>query len=1150
MAEYVGLSKPILINSQNVNVDYLYGPYTSLSLALSSIAPALRSVGKTVGVIENNIVVEYTFKGGITDADLIKKVPDTLTKADVTTIVDSAISEISSKPSVIDSDEQLVGSYNINKYYGNQNIYEKSIALDSLPVTEGLTKDYVIFSEPIGFGIYFNVCSFICSSGIGLLKNFYNASYQITKFYIDENYQSCVTIKCISTISESVNGILTLQYCKFIGDKIGFDVTVPSTIDKSAVNISIPVLKFNKKFIFSYINDDSYCNYQFIFSPINKRLVVTSFKPSPDDTREMTWHYGMEDDTQYTSKIVSSYTPTEFLQSSDGAGLYRRFSTTVAVWPDKLKDQSIGQIVGGFWPWLSEREIKFFKNYGFMMGYHDIIGYGAGTTTQALFDKCMTDTANTFKANAGIVPKLMIEPNGDHNYLTFSQNNPYVQVMTAQNGPITKLVYPYTDSFTLDKGSLAIQRIFAYGTGTTYYDFIMGELAKFNSATDKNTIYWLIGSAHRSNLWETEMFTAINNLYGSKGNDSIWVTTLDEMYEYTFMRKGTVFKKTLTTNGIHYDMYVPSMPNFWFRDLSVILTGISSLDGVSVTSDNNVYGTSYAINNSSLLVNLNFDTGLTARVESFVSDYEKNPTKNYKYDDACYFTQMLKPGLKEPYLNRINSINILKLLTFTINNKNTSTSSNNVSLAFTYSGTAPTYYMVSENSDFTGASWVAYSTPVSFTLSSGYGTKTIYAKLKNDSTETSSLSSQISYVNPDALSLDSVVINNGQTGTSSGTVSVKINTTGTPSKYKIGKVSDLSDCTDWITWAGSTVTYASGMSSGTLIVYVQVGNTTVTSSIVSSSIQITDTITASIVLADGAETYQSLTVPVSFNVTSGTPTYYRLSETKAGITSSLWLSYSVSKSYTFSNYGSKTLYGQLRSSTTESNISSDTITLQSSTIPKLLFGNVADTGTTIAGVGYVNAVYDNNNNNHTIYAADGTTAYTRVGSYKPYASGVYSTLDTKYSCTHLGGSGNNAHWAIPTLSAVEGEYPNSMIVNGTLKSVATPMLFQCTGNTRQAILILKDVTAGDYKIRLLVSDGSMPSNGLPVTVFAQDQHLVIPLIDQSVITNNNSNYYTFDSVTVDSDGYLCISMGYPNYVSGAYGYTRGPSPCIIEITKL
>ena len=29
MAEYVGLSKPILINSQNVNVDYLYGPYTS-----------------------------------------------------------------------------------------------------------------------------------------------------------------------------------------------------------------------------------------------------------------------------------------------------------------------------------------------------------------------------------------------------------------------------------------------------------------------------------------------------------------------------------------------------------------------------------------------------------------------------------------------------------------------------------------------------------------------------------------------------------------------------------------------------------------------------------------------------------------------------------------------------------------------------------------------------------------------------------------------------------------------------------------------------------------------------------------------------------------------------------------------------------------
>lgn len=55
------------------NVDSMYGPYESIAEALITVVPALRAIGRTVGVIEVDGVKEYWFKEGILDTDLIKK---------------------------------------------------------------------------------------------------------------------------------------------------------------------------------------------------------------------------------------------------------------------------------------------------------------------------------------------------------------------------------------------------------------------------------------------------------------------------------------------------------------------------------------------------------------------------------------------------------------------------------------------------------------------------------------------------------------------------------------------------------------------------------------------------------------------------------------------------------------------------------------------------------------------------------------------------------------------------------------------------------------------------------------------------------------------------------------------------------------------
>lgn len=73
MANYLGITKPFATTFPIANLDYDYGPYTSLSDALTNLPAKLRTIGKTVGIITGGIISEYWFKSGINDTDLVAK---------------------------------------------------------------------------------------------------------------------------------------------------------------------------------------------------------------------------------------------------------------------------------------------------------------------------------------------------------------------------------------------------------------------------------------------------------------------------------------------------------------------------------------------------------------------------------------------------------------------------------------------------------------------------------------------------------------------------------------------------------------------------------------------------------------------------------------------------------------------------------------------------------------------------------------------------------------------------------------------------------------------------------------------------------------------------------------------------------------------
>ena len=230
------------------------------------------------------------------------------------------------------------------------------------------------------------------------------------------------------------------------------------------------------------------------------------------------------------------------------------------------------------------------------------------------------------------------------------------------------------------------------------------------------------------------------------------------------------------------------------------------------------------------------------------------------------------------------------------------------------------------------------------------------------------------------FSLSSVIINGGASSTTSTTLSVDFTfTNGAPTHYRIGETSDLSSVA-WVAYSSKPISYTiSGY--GTKTIYMQLKNAEIETYVKSSSINYIDSSVINITnftIAGGVSPYSNLTVPISLS-TNGAPTHYRIGET-SDLSSVAWVAYSSSISYTFSSYGTKTLYAQVKNATSTSPTASSSIVLQeesSGEIKMYLGFNNPTTGAilknTLSGVTYnqINGNLNILNNSAPLYDSNG-----------------------------------------------------------------------------------------------------------------------------------------------------------------------------------
>ncbi|WP_286894947.1 MULTISPECIES: hypothetical protein [Sphingobacterium] len=808
--------------------------------------------------------------------------------------------------------ERTIGTYSYGGEY--MPIYSTTFKLNALPVQQGVTKEYVLSDEPLGYGLFLNIAKTSVSSGKTLFGNYYNTKYSIENIHVNNEFQTIIEIKCLENIvsADPVYMLLNLEYLKYEGNILEFTVDLPGGVDPSDIALSFPKLKFNKKFAFSYITDDSNSIYQFYFSGINKRWVATTMK------------FYLHLNFPIAPDFSEGFTPEYPLEFTDGAGNKRRFATSIAVWPDKLHDHySTDGNVGKNYPWMAAIEWNLYKDFGYSVLYHDFNGYDGSSVTQENFNQWFADTKAKFIEYINDSPKIVAEPNGDHRYLALSQNISDIMMNTAQSGdPLIKKAYMYRNGYTLDKSKIAPERYFA--GAADYYDNVYNILNDFDSTTDLNSIYWLIGASHRTNVDDYNLFKRINDSFGAIGDDKIWFASVDEVFEYWYLTNNATVIKSTGVNSVTYKLYFPKMPRFWFNEVSCLLSGVSSVDDLSVSS--NTDGLSYAANNGKLLVNLNFSRELLKRAEKYTAAFEAAPNASYVYDDAMYMVSQLKPSLRQPFIDRLNVYSSAPTFAdFKIENGATTTQKSIVSLTMLFTGTSPTYYMVSESSNFLGADWTAFVSPASYELSAGFDTKTVYVKLKNIYGESSVLSAQIYKAKPE-LALISITAA-GQV--SSSPVPVTLNYTGIPTHYRLAATNDFTGV-QWIPFGSNPVNFAIAAPYGQKTVFAQMRDEVEdkTSSVVSAGFEYVDPVSAiltSIAINNGDLATGSGNVSVKLT-TVNTVTHYRIGQ-QADLSPVAWVAYT-GDTVNYSsgvNSGTLTLYAQVKNSRSESDVKSSSI---------------------------------------------------------------------------------------------------------------------------------------------------------------------------------------------------------------------------------
>lgn len=427
-------------------------------------------------------------------------------------------------------------------------------------------------------------------------------------------------------------------------------------IDNSRLQTEIPMLKYNKTWLFMWTQDDcrqaAFCR---TWAAINGKPISSS-TPIPTNPKDPNQKHALYYHIRHLLKgdLPPNIIPAgRSLGYTDGAGNEVRFAITTTLapewkWMDEKTDVSPGftdnysrfyEKSGLVWD-----DVKMMLNYGTGIAFHDGQATDVNNPTEIISHYQTSQGIITTKLS-GRACKTLSEPNGNKTYVEAAYQYPDIQTMTAQTG--TVVLYPFQVYDDLQQTLLNREM-----DKTPQYFKQQIETELRLPQEKRKAIY--IGMHNTDNSW-VDFLNWLNDNYGKDGDDSMWFPSQEEYYEYNFYRiHGSTHIEQIDDNTFKLTVNLPSGKYFYHPATTVNIAGLNTEDIESVEGDDVVTGLSYKNYGDGIMMNIDCRKYLAKHAEYFVEQYEKNKSNSSNKADAIYFVNLLKESaLKADLLKRI-----------------------------------------------------------------------------------------------------------------------------------------------------------------------------------------------------------------------------------------------------------------------------------------------------------------------------------------------------------------------------------------------------------------------------------------------------------------------------------------------------------------